>query len=299
MRRATEHPSARGLTLVEVLVAMTITLGLLAAVMTIAFSSRRLYEIDQQRTGLNQNLRAGMDLLGAEVRQAGERLPGDVPAIQIADGAPGPDTLTVRRNLTDIVLPVCVDVPSGSTGDFVIIGDVPAETGCQAVADSDSDGWPDNLQTWREMRIAGGGNLRAFIYNPATRQGEFFDYDDENAGAFRLGRGDSGAWQYNYLVADQSRVYLLEESVFRLDGDVLQRVINDGASPLNLVNEISNFQVRAILDDGSIQTALAPSDPWQDLRSLEITMVGTAEIRDKELHRVLTTQFFPRNVLSR
>lgn len=291
-----------GLTLVELLVAMAITLSLLGGVMVIALSSRRIYELDQERTAVNQNLRAGMDLLGLEVRQAGERLPGDVPALEIVDGAPESDTLVVRRNISDVVLPVCIDLPAGSTGQDIWVAETsaPVPPGCAPVADGDADGWPDNLQAWRDQRLAAGGTLRAYIYDPASQAGEFFDYTGEDAASHRLLRSSPAPWSRAYTVADNARIYILEQSVFVRQDDVLQRIVNDDtASPLNLVNRVENFQVRAFLRDGSILTDLDAGDPWPELRSVEVTLVGRGDVRDGDIRRVLTSQYFPRNVLSR
>src|SRR5262245_33903747 len=102
--------------MVALLVASTIA----GATLTIALSSRGLFETDQHRTTVNQNLRAGMDLVGVDVRQSGERMPFDFPAVEIVNGASGaPDTLNLRRNLLDYVLPVCKDINSTSSGDVV------------------------------------------------------------------------------------------------------------------------------------------------------------------------------------
>ena len=70
------------------LVALVVTLVVVGSIMTLAFSSQDVFETDKHRTTINQNLRSGIDLLGMDVRQAGERLPGDAPAIEIRRGPP-------------------------------------------------------------------------------------------------------------------------------------------------------------------------------------------------------------------
>src|SRR5262245_46614160 len=116
--RPSSRACASGFTLIEVLVAMMVMVIVLGATLGIALSSRTLFETDQHRTSVNQNLRAGLDLLGIDVRQAGERLPFDAPAVTITDGSSGaPDQLTLARNMLDYVLPVCVNLHSGSAAD--------------------------------------------------------------------------------------------------------------------------------------------------------------------------------------
>ena len=81
------------------LVALTVTGVIAGATLTIALTSREMFETDQHRTTINQNLRAGMDMIGIDVRQAGERMPFDAPAIEIKNGVNGaPDTLFLRRS---------------------------------------------------------------------------------------------------------------------------------------------------------------------------------------------------------
>ncbi len=81
--------STEGFTLFELLVAMTVTGILTGATLSIALSSREMFETDRHRTTINQNLRIGMDMLGIDIRQAGERMPGDAPAVEIEDGDGG------------------------------------------------------------------------------------------------------------------------------------------------------------------------------------------------------------------
>lgn len=305
MSRRSSPSCSDGFTLVELLVALTVAGVIAGATLSIALSSHRLYESDQYRTTVNQNLRAGLDIIGIDVRQAGERLPGDLPAIEIDDGASGaPDVLHLRRNLLDNVLPVCMDVNGGSAADAVFVakhglGSIPP--GCGIVPDLDDDGWPDNLQEWREYRLAHGGEVLAYIYNPTLQAGEFFTYDDEDSSNFHIHKANAATelWENDYNTVDNSRVYIMEQLAFQLDGEVLQSVVNgDTTAPLNLVSSIIDFQARAWLNDGSSLDDLGPADHWNQLRSIEVTLSAAETFRDRTLTRTVTTEFFPRNVLS-
>lgn len=287
--------------MVELMVAMAVVLAMSAAAMTVTESSRTTYETDQARTAVNQNLRTGLDMMAVDVRQAGERLPGDVPAILITDGGTGPDSLVLRRNLLDSVLPLCIDVLAGTTAEDVVIADPSAGSppGCSPVDDADGDGWPDNLQEWRQHRLDHGGQVRAYLYNPVSRVGEYFEYDTEDASGFHLHASDSQAWQNDYLVADLSRVYMLEERTYRLQGDVLQILMNgETSSSLNLVSDITGFATRAFMEDGTTRTSLGPSDAWSTLQSVEVVLSGRGTFLDRTADRSLEARFFPRNVLS-
>ncbi len=71
----------RGYSLVEILIALGIGVLILGLLLTITLANRRLYVLDQSRTASNQNLRAALDLVVTDIRQAGERLPADFPAV--------------------------------------------------------------------------------------------------------------------------------------------------------------------------------------------------------------------------
>jgi len=288
--------------LVELLVAMVVTTVVLAGALSVTLSSRKIYEADQGRTDVNQNLRAALDLIGIDLRQAGERLPADFPALEIVDGTDGaPDTLIVRRNLMSSVLPVCEQIDAGSTSDEVRVVDTGASPpqGCDPVPDDNADGWPDNIEVWRDYRDAHGGSIRAYIYNPVSHQGEFFVYDGEGATDDHFNRGDSGGWQNTYLVTEMCRVYVVEERSFRLGQDVLQYVPSDDPeNPINLVDHMTDFQIRAIFADGSVQDSFSAADAWDDLRAIEVTVSGEAQVRQKTVSRTLSARYFPRNILS-
>lgn len=302
--RRSIRASSDGFSILELLVALAIVSIVGAAALNLALSARGIFEQDQQRTAINQNLRSGIDLLGIDVRQAGERMPGNAPAIEIVNGtSSAPDELMLRRNILDYVLPVCKNINSGTARDqaFVALkkggGTVPP--GCSPVPDSDGDGWPDNLGAWRNYRLSHGGSVLAYIYNPVTKLGEFFTYDAEDKSTFHIHRANGAPWTYDYPMGQQPSIYILEQKRFLMSGDVLQYVLNeDSAHPYNLVNHLENFQVRALLDDGTALTTMPSTADWTRLQSVEVKLVGSATFSGRTLRRTLMSRFFPRNILS-
>jgi hypothetical protein len=92
---------------------------------------------------------------------------------------------------------------------------------------------------------------------------------------------------------------VLEERTYSLQGDVLQFLINgDAAAPVNLVTRMLDFQVRAFLEDGSVQDTFDTTDAWADLQSIEISVTAEMTSRGRTTTRTLISRFFPRNVLS-
>jgi type IV pilus assembly protein PilW len=285
---------------VEALVAAAVATMLIGTAMTVALSSRDLMTTDEQRTRLNQSLRSSMDLLGIDVRQTGERLPTDFPAIEIVDGADGaPDGLILRRNLLDEVLPLCEGLAQGAIDEEVRValgGDDPPP-GCAPVPDGDGDGWPDNIGAWRAHRDAQGGQVPVYLFNPLEAAGEWFLFDDDGSTSHFLHRGDGEPWQEAYAVDQQVRVYMLEERVYGLTDGLLQFSSSASAATLNVTGNVVDFQVRAVLEDGSVQDGFDSGDSWTELSALEVTLVARVD-DGSGMTRELTTRFFPRNVLS-
>jgi type IV pilus assembly protein PilW len=284
------------------LVAFALAVVLVGSALSIALSSRDMLTADERRTRLNQSLRGTLDLLGIDVRQAGERLPGDFPAIEIVDGASGgPDTLVLRRNLLDEVLPLCETLTAGEVVDeiLVAVGSGSPPQGCAPVADDDADGWPDNIGAWRAHRDVGGGQVFVYIYNPVDRDGEWFLFDGDGTTSHQLHKGNGDPWQATYAINQQGRAYMLEERTYELDSGVLQFTRDTGVSgAVHVSANLIDFQVRAVMADGSIQDVLDSDDDWTQLRSVEVTVQARTDAGDDTMTRSLTARFFPRNILS-
>jgi len=270
------------------------------AALAMATSGRGLFEIDQGRTRLTQNLRASMEYLVVELRQAGGRLGSDFPAIVVLDGTSGaPDTLIVRRNLEEIVLRVCQDILAGDTNVAVYMAQATTPPpGCAVDSDGDSDGWPDNLQAWKTFR--NGQPVRAYIYNPASGEGEFFDYIGENESSYYI-QADSITWQNNYPVTDEPRIYLLEEKRFQLSDGMLQLTLNDDSdTTVNVADALEGFQLIAHFQDNSQQNSMGFADIWSDLRTIEVRLDARIQVRGGNyIDRSWTSQIMPRGVLSK
>ncbi|MCP3982235.1 MAG: prepilin-type cleavage/methylation domain-containing protein [bacterium] len=292
--------------MVELLVSVSIVSLVGGAALTLALSGRAAFELDQARNDLQQNLRAGMDFLVTDVRVAGQRLPQDFTVVEIVDGSAGaPDQLIVRRNKLATVLRVCADISAGSGDKKIFVAQTlaPITPGC-SVVDDDADGWPENLQDWkeyREARVGAGNPITAYIYNPASQVGEFFEYAAEHATlGYRVQLGAAPhTWANEYLVTENSRLYFLEERTYEIQDGVLQMIEDgDAANPVRLVDDVTDFQVRALFQDGSSQDAFGAGDDWTDLRAIEVTLASAVEHRNHMLAKSWTNEILPRNVIS-
>jgi type IV pilus assembly protein PilW len=286
--------------MVELLVTLAVTGLVLAGTLTLVLSSRALFAKDRSRIGVQRNLRDALQVLGVDLRQAGERLPGDFVAIVIEDGTAGaPDTLVLRRNLLSEVLPLCGRLASGTTDTEMQVADSTAPPpGCNPVPDGDGDGWPDNIGAWRAWRDAHGGSVPVFVFSPVARAGEWTDFAADGGTGERIGI-DGGAWSRTYEVAEQCRVYALEEKRYTLQAGVLQYVRDAGAAPpLAVASRLTDFQVTAVLADGTRLDAWDGSLSWSDLAAVEVALTGRDEEEGRSVTQSRSARFFPRNVLS-
>lgn len=287
------HNSSSGFTIAELLVASFVSLLMLGMVMTTFLTNRRLVRYDIDRTIVQQNLRGAMDIIGMNIRLAGENLPSTFPAIEVIDGGAGPDELILRRNVRDEVVKLCSPVTSGSNDElyFAVPGLVP---GCIY---SDQ---MQNYDTWNSYLTDEGGLTKAYIYDPATQTGEFFQFDAVTLGAtdmyLTLAGGET--WSRDYAVG-QTAAYLVEEYHFYLEGGIL-KMIEDGEtdSPRRVTFGLSNFQLTVELQDATVLTEFTSTDDWSEIAAVNVSLAGMGDSAVREGQRSLSASFFPRNVLS-
>ncbi len=290
-----------GLTVLELLVAAAVSLLVMGAAFAVTMSSRGLMQADQSRTGANQNLRAALDIIGNDVRLAGERLSGqgapDIPEVEVVGGT----ELVLRRNVLEHVLPVCSLGSGTPSAGRVLVSLLSSDKNVgypqcdgDGPRDADRNSTPDDLAAWKAYREEQrGGKARVYIHSNA-RGGEYFTYTDEgqqgNQGHYIARSG--GAFTNTYTMQENANLYLLDERRYRVTNGVLELTLNDDqADPLKVVNDVQNFQVRAKMKDGTRLTDFVSSAAtWKTVASIEISF--------KVEGRTLTSEYFPRNVLS-
>ena len=111
-----------GFTLVELLIAMTIGLIIMAALSSTFFMQRKIYDVQDQVVEMVQNARVAMDMMTREIRMAGCGVP-DLSWIdwvtinsnpEIVEGGSNPDTISIIG---------CFDSPRASLSFSVASGD--------------------------------------------------------------------------------------------------------------------------------------------------------------------------------
>jgi hypothetical protein len=113
-----------GFTLLELTVASVVSLTVLSLSMGMMNEQRRQILGDRTRAGVNDNLRVASDLIGFDIKQAGERLESDseMPGISIIAGATTavPSRLILQRQLLSEKLTACQSISAGTGGTTTI-----------------------------------------------------------------------------------------------------------------------------------------------------------------------------------
>lgn len=286
--------SDRGFTLLELLVTSFLGLVITALCLSATTVNRYNFGKDLVRLRMNQNLRGSMDLITMDGKLAGENLGQGFPALEVVNGTSGAtDEIVFRRNLVNEVLPLCTTITTGSTNRNIYFA-VPGN-----VAGCGYSGQTQAFNSWKSYRTSNGNSVDAFIYDTATKTGEFFTYQTETDGgtSYYLTRNPV-TWSHTYSVGSAA-VYILEEWRYKVASNMLQVIQNrDSANPLNVSFNISDFQVVVTMQDGTTKTAFTTADPWTSISTVQVTVTGSDHYAGNTTTKTLSTQFFPRNILS-
>lgn len=309
MRQKPSTPaSARaGFSLIELLISMTVAIILVSVAISMIFAMRRVQRFDQARTTINQNLRSATDIIGNNIRQAGQNLPRGgtpFPSITFSEDADNNTIFTIRQGISNDALAICQDLSGGNSITLAVSGSDRPE--CDADDEATTNTIDDVLADWRDLRVANGGEIRAYVYDPTTNNGEFVTYTGENGYKLTISGGLSGTYERD----DRAEVYLLEEHRYQINNEEgsLEFILNDlGDNPQTLAFNISDFTVSATLDDNTVITELLGSGEatteadadittrWNKIRRVHVSLTGV-EAREGPNARTFTADFLPRNV---
>lgn len=299
MNRPVPHAAqTQGFTLVELLIVMALGGLLLTALLQLVLSSQRLYQSDSARAAINQDVSVAIAAISNDVRQAGERLTADFPAVQVA-GASGQRSITVRRSVLDVVLPVCKDIKSGTATDVVFISK--KGNGGSLPASCKEDSSEVGFNAWVSYRKANGGTVDAYLFDPVTGLGETFSYDAEDNSGQHIHKGP-GKWLNNYPVVNQPRVYILEETTYAQDGTSIMLKRGSQAAVAFLPN-VQTFEIEPIVVNSGTRETITGNFPtnknsWKDLNTVRLSLTASQQAGGKTVSRTFTSEFVPRNVFS-
>lgn len=299
MNRPVPHAAqTQGFTLVELLIVMALGGLLLAALLQLVLSSQRLYQSDSARAAINQDVSVAIAAISNDVRQAGERLTADFPAVQVA-GVPGQRSITVRRSVLDVVLPVCKDIKSGTATDVVFISK--KGNGGSLPASCKEDSSEVGFNAWVSYRKANGGTVDAYLFDPVTGLGETFSYDAEDNSGQHIHKGP-GKWLNNYPVVNQPRVYIMEETTYAQAGtSIMLKRGSQGA--VAFLPNVQKFEIEPVVINGGTRETITGNFPtnkssWKDLNTVKLSLTASQQAGGKTVSRTFTSEFVPRNVFS-
>jgi hypothetical protein len=282
------------MSIVELLVSMALGLSVIAMGLSSTDAIRKVYSHDIARTRLQQDLRAALEVIGTNIRQAGEGFTNTFPAIEVIDGSSGaPDQLILRKEILAEEPSICVAIAIGGVRGNVFFSNATPTTGCSF------GGNTANYNAWQAYRLAEGGTAKAYAFNTSTRLGEFFTFGSESGSgsSYRL-VASGGTWQYSYPVGS-SQLYILEQWAFSLVGDELTLIENGNtADPWEVAFGLTNLQVVIHMVDGTEKTSFGIADDWTQIESIEVTVAGEQSFRGVPMQASLSSRFFPRNILS-
>ena len=285
--------SSRGLTILELLVASLLALLVTGLVLSSTVANRYVLARDIVRTRLNQNLRGALDIIGLDIRIAGQSLGTNFPAIEIAQPTGLPAVLTLRRAVIDEILPLCQSLTTGQSAPRIYFAKSGTTAGCAL------SGQTHNFESWRDYRVSQGGTVEIFIYDYSAKRGQFLSYTGETqAGSTDYYLSTSGTLTYNYPTSSTA-IYILEEWVFKVENQMLQLVQNrNSGNPQNVSFGISDFQAEVEMSDGTLQNTFTSSDVWTQMAGITISITGSDHFAGLPVTRTLSGRFYPRNILS-
>lgn len=139
-----------GFTIVELMVAMAISIAVLAAIYAAYTSQQRTYVVQEQVSEMQQNLRSALHFLSSEIRMAGYD-PLNNGSIGITVALPG--QLSFSQDTND-------DGDTSDAGELVDFGFSPVD-------DNNRDGIPDIANTAAPLgrQVGGAGGYQAIAEN--------------------------------------------------------------------------------------------------------------------------------------
>jgi len=287
-----------GTTLIELMVAIGLSALIALMIVSVALANRTMYQRDVGRTQINQSIRSALDMIGNEVRQAGERLPSTFPAIQLVDnGTTTSDQLIIRRNLLDDSLVGCQNIAAS-----VLITSIALSRSASVGVPCTYPNQRGKMGSWGIYAATLPAAPQAYLFNQSTRAGEFVQLTGspttDSGTLIRL--NFNGMLPGSAYVAEATSVYIINQWSFGVAGGLLQITENnDAANRKNVVDQITNFQVQLLMQDGTTLTALAATGSWTSIAAVRVTITASeTQSGGRVITRSLSSDFFPRNILS-
>ncbi len=319
-----------GLTIIELLVATSILVVVMTIVISTSMSGIKLYKNDKTQVAANDYGRSTMDVLGSDLRQVGERLTSDFPAVIINNDARGNSVLSLRRGLLDDPLPICAPINGGTTiytntisGNTLtarasyLLGLIPnydlvyadntyslsstLQSGCTVNDVSILKDWKTAIES---KKITTG-----YVYDVVKNSGEFVDLKAVDLSRDTIETVKPISMIIQPRIANSKstakiptyRLYLLEDRTYSINGNSLMLSLN-GKAPVVVAPNVTKFMVKPYLA-GTLKAAALPfpniSDgSWRGLAYLDTALTVGSKNGSDTLNKTFEERTTPRNSLS-
>jgi len=239
-------------------------------------SMRQSFVGDTGKADVNQRLKTIFASIGPDMIQVGEGLTDTAfPLLEIEQRtipAKLPERpsdtvtsdITIRRTLIPQTLTSCTAITAGSTTQPLLVDENPLNTNsfCKRNDNDPIDGWPDTLKLWNQKRTNDPGTIQAYIYDPSTNKGEFFDYkgeiiEDDKGNPVKPNTTNITAvykvnldtnnhrWERDYPVG--SVIYLMDQRQYKVDEDNKLRLIVNDTQTFELAENTDKLDVTVTL----------------------------------------------------
>jgi type II secretory pathway pseudopilin PulG len=233
-----------GTTLIELLIAITLTGIITLAIMKTYVTQHENYLVQNDVTTMQQGARASIDELTRQIRMAGHHLPIGLPPIEAADTNPDTITITYHGNECDTYLSAAMPTTS-------------AELKCGGdISCFEADQW-------------------VYIWEPDTAKGEWFQISEVQADAFHLQhRYDpkelSRKYGANSIILALNRVKFFIDNTTMPDNPRLMVQVNNN-TPEPYADHVVDLQFQYRLANGTIvDEPIVVSDVREVLMSVSV-----------------------------
>ena len=242
--------NVRGLTFLEILIALTITGFVTTAVFRLYITQHKNYMTQDDVTEIQQNARASIDELSRNIRMAGFALPEGLKAIEAYDA--NPDTIVVNffDQGCDTYLSAKMPQPS-------------AELKCGTDISCFEDG------QW------------VYIYDPDTQTGEWFEITHVQPAAFHIQHNTmslSKAYDENAVILVITQVKYFIDETTEPDNPKLM-IQRKGQEPQIFADNIIDLQFQYQMKNGLTVNAPILAD---DIRQVLIELSGRSKSPDPD-----------------
>jgi Tfp pilus assembly protein PilW len=239
--RSKKLRNSSGFTLVELMVSMSITLGITMVALQALSSTQKEFTQDTRKIDLSQKNASILDVIGRDIRQAGEQI--EDPKFPVVKMFPNPVDATKGSSLVlyravSSSLPLCIDVsnpiavgstisawPSSSTTTDV----VDSFQNCKAETVKAGNTYPEALEEWKYNRTNKAASYGVIYDNRGNLQPFTYASEVETAAGSKVYNINMNPVTTTYELKSGMSAYLVEKKEYLVCGTDLMMRLNSQA----------------------------------------------------------------------